>query len=374
MSTEAALLAKVTTPKYLAGAADQTVRGRFWLSAMKKAGRIKNNHSGDRIIWDVLAREPQARSHTSGVGMVYIQNDAYEQLSLPIAGIVGGDALDMRVQMLNKSPHAIVELYGTKLDLLLKAVSNTLSRQLYVSNSGDNTRLVGLATPMVADGSVSSNDLVAVPSSSATYGGKSVQLGALGGSWSSNLSATERPSSVALNDWPYGSGSAHYDYLTPKMLNAASTKWTGNSGANTWFDNCEHMMRRANSWTRALGGDQSKPTIHLLNNLFFDQFRDSFVTRERIMISDYAKGLGFEGIYNYDGAAVAMDYDCPANKGYAFNYESADIELHSAHDNLFFTAGPTFSMEDLANQFLVGFFGALKYNPKHICEYGIYGS
>ena len=208
MSTEAAILIKNQVPQYIKGASDATIRGRLFLRILKEQGRIKYNHSGDRVIWNVLAREPQARTHSSGVGVTYAQFDAYEQLSLPVAGMTNQDALELKTQMLNKDPGVIVDLYGTKLDNLLRATANSLSRQVFLTNGGDNNKVVGLASPMIADGSVTADDMVAVPSSSATYGGKSVQLGNLGGTWTSTMSAATRPSTVTLNDWPYGSGSS----------------------------------------------------------------------------------------------------------------------------------------------------------------------
>jgi hypothetical protein len=371
MASEAQILIKNTAPRYLKQAQDSCLRGRFWLAYLKKEGRIKYGAGSHTVTWNVRCREPEMTTHSSGIGVVYKQNDAYEQLSLPIASLIGTDALDLKIQIINKDPYAIVDLYGTKLEELLRTASNALSRQLFISNAGDTNRLIGFGSVMVPDAAVAATDMVAVPSSTATYGGKNIALASLGGTWTTDMAAADRPSSVAATDWPYGSGSTNYDWLTPKMLNAKSPKWTKNSGSVTWADNCEHMIRRSSTFMVNLNGDLSKPTVHALNAQWFDEVRDSYTMRERLQLSDYARGLGFQGVLNYDGALIMHDYDCPANKGYAFN--ASEVELFSSYDQLFFTLGPNFDMTDLASQMLVGFFGNLKFHPRHLVEYGYYG-
>ncbi len=368
--SEAILAIRNTAPKYLKGASDQTIRNRFWLALLQSEGRILYNQSGTSCTWNVRARQPVARTHSSGSGVVYEQHQAFEQLTVPVAGLIGSQALDLKVQMMNKGPLAIVDLYADAMDSVLASVGNRLSAELFVRNTGNDDQIVGIDTPMVPDGSVVAGDRIALPSSSAAYGGKLVRPGSYGGSWSSNLSASARPSSLLTTDWPLGSGSSDYDFITPKLLNYTSTSW--GTGGNSWADNCEHVVRRARSWIRHTSGETKLPSLHMLAQELFDEFQDRLVTRERLQVSDYAGKLGFsaENVINYNGSMIKAEFDCPAGTGYAVNLE--EMSLFSLHDQLFYLVGPEFNTTALAHEVAIGFFGNLRFNPKHIAKYGAY--
>jgi hypothetical protein len=368
---EATLAIRNTAPKFLKGASDQTIRNRFWLAYLQKEGRILYNQGGVACNWNVRARQPDTRNHASGVGVIYSQTNSFEQLTVPVAGIIGTQALDLKVQMMNKEPLAIVDLYSDAMESLLAAVGHRLSSELFIRNTGNENQLIGIDTPMVPDGSVSVNDLVALPSSSAAYGGKLVRPGSIGGAWSANLAAADRPSSLLTNDWPLGSGTPDFDYITPKLLNYRSNRW--GTGGSTWSDNCEHVMRRGKSWIMNLSGATKTPTLHILSQELYDQFLDRLSVRERLMVSDYGKALGFgDNVLTYGGAMVMPDYDCPAGSGYAVN--AAEMSLFSLHSDLFYSVGPDFNNTALATEVLVGFWGNMRFNPKHVAKYGAFGT
>ncbi len=367
MTTEAILAIRNTAPKYLKGASDQTVRNRFWLAMLESEGRILYNQSGVACNWNVRARQPATRTHSSGVGVVYTHNQAFEQLTVPVAGLIGSQALDLKIQMMNKGPLAIVDLYADAMDSVLASVGNALSAQLFIRNTGNGDQLVGIDTPMVPDGSVVAADIVAAPSTTAAYGGKLVRPGSYGGTWSTSLPV--KPSSVLGTDWPLGSGSSDYDFLAPKMINYTSTSW-GTNG-NTWADNCEHVLRRAKNWIRHLSGASKVPTLTMLAQELYDEFQDKLTTRERLMVSDYAGKLGFtEDVINYNGSLVKSEFDCPAGTGYAINID--EMSLFSLHDQLFYLVGPEFNNTALAHEVAIGFFGNLRMNPKHIAKFGAF--
>jgi hypothetical protein len=367
---EALIAVRNTAPKWLKGASDATIRNRFWLSHLRKEGRIVFNHNGTGINWNVQAREPSVELLASGMGVEYKQHQAYESLLIPYAGMRATDALDYKVQLANRGELAIVDLYETKMQILLNTISRALHKGLYYQNTGNDDMIAGIRTPCVADGSTNANDRVAAPASTAAYGGKSSQLGAIGGTWSADMVSGDRPSSVLANDWPEGSGTSDYDWNSPLMLQYTANKWDG-TGA-TWKANCEYVMRRGMAWIRHRCGETSVPDIYLLSVKLFSEFQDSLQTRERLFPSDYAKALGFpQGKYlEYNGSIVATDYDCPADKGYALNV--SEMELCSMHDNLFFTEGPTFDHKTLSSDFLVGFYGNLRFNPRNVVEFGKY--
>lgn len=357
-----------TAPMWLKGASDSTIRNHFILAYLRKEGRMTFNYSGVAINWLVKARQPIARQLQSGQGTTYDQSQIYESLTIPYAGLHATDSLDHKVKLMNKGELAIVDLAETKMDELLKTVSRGVSSGFYNQNTSDDNDLVGIRTPCIAHGSVAAGDIVAALSASASYGGKSVALGALGGSWSAVRSTS--PSSVLANDWPMGNGSPEYDYLSPKLLNYSSTGW--GTGSTRWSENCEMVMRRGLSYVTHLSGTNNTPNVYLLAQDLMDEFKDQLTNRERLFPENYVSALGFAPgkLLEYNGAIVASDYYCPAGYGYALNAQ--EMELVSLHDNLFFMDGPTYNHLTLSDDFLVGFYGNYRFNPKHIVEFGAY--
>lgn len=374
MANEGILAVKATAPRYLKEASDQTVRQRVLLSMLDSRGRLKFNVDGHtETNWIVQVRDPAIRQYGDSARQTFTEHDAYETLQIDVRGYIGTDKLSHRTTLLNQGKHAIVNHYDTKLGILMRAAKRRLGSDVYADGyaTGNEQALIGLGSFMKPDASVASDDLVAIPDSTASYGGKSVALGTFGGTWSSDLAVAARPSSQLTNDWPYGSGSAEYDALTPKMINVASTRWP--SGAAGWDNNCTVILRRARQWCRSLGGDGSEPMLHLLCSEFYSEFQDYMESKERVILphkdtSDY----GFSKTINFEGASLVDDFDVPSRKGYGINID--EVMMFTLHDGLFESEGPVWDTVEQAYLFVVRMAGNLRFNPKHHCEYGEYGS
>lgn len=355
---------KNTAPKYLPNAVNQTLRDRFLLSYLQKAGRFIFNEGGVSCTWNVTVRQPEIRS-TRGQRAQFVGSDTKEQLTISHAQLEGTDALDRNTLMVNSGPTAIVKLIETKLDELVTSLADKLCNQIYVDNASDSAQLTGLQSIM--KGVVGANtDRMAVPAPGTTYGGKSMVLGALGGKWTSALGVARHNTSI-LTDWPEGTGDSQYDYLAPKMFNYGGD-WS--AGTEDWANNCEKLLRRAKVAIRALGGAGTAPAVGVFSPEMYNELMDSIQTRERLSISDYASDLGFGDTMSYDGMVLAFDYDCPANKGYAINPQ--EMALYSVHDQLMYTDGPTWDTREQAYLFLVGFLGNLRWNPKHFAQFALH--
>lgn len=373
MSKEGILAVKATAPKYLKDASDQTIRNRVLLSFLDSRGKLKFNVDGHtECNWLVQVRDPAIRQYGDSARQTFSEHDAYESLQIDVRGYIGTDKLSHRTSLLNQGKMAIVNHYDTKLGILMRSAKRRIASDIYADGyaTGNEQALIGLGSFMKPDAAVDGDDLVAVPASTAQYGGKSVQLGTFGGTWSSDLAVADRPSSVISNDWPYGSGSSEYDALTPKMINAGSTRWP--SGAAGWKSNCTVIMRRARQWARTLGGDGSEPMLHLLCQEFYSEYQDYQEAKERVVLPHKeASDYGFSQTINFEGAAVVDDYDVPTQKGYGVNID--ELMMFTLHDNLFESEGPVWDTVEQAYLFVVRMAGNLRFNPKHHCEYGIYG-
>lgn len=354
---------KNTAPKYLPGVINNTIRRRFLLSFLKKAGRFKYNEPGIQCTWNVTVREPEIRT-TRGQRSQFAQSDTKEQLTIDHAQLEGTDMIDRNTMMVNRGPTQIVNLAETKMTELVDSLANKMNAQVYGDNSSDSAALTGLGS--LFNVRVGANtDRNGVPDPASTYGGKSMALAALGGKWSASLGAS-RPNTYISTDWPEGNGDPQYDYLASKSYN-----YTGSwQSTNTWETNCERIIRRARVAIRALGGEGAAPALHLLAPDLYNTLQDAVQTRERLSPSEYAGRMGFPDVLSYEGALVAFDFDCPAGIGYAINPQ--EMALYSVHDQLFYTDGPTWDTREQAYLFLVGFLGNLRWNPKHFAQYGSY--
>lgn len=351
--------------KYLKGAVNNTLRERFFLSYLMEKGRVKTGEAGRDKNWVIRVRRPDIYTQVGGRPQ-FVANDTNVSLSIGHARREGVDKLPREDMMVNQGETQIFDLAESKMDGLVQAISEQMSADLYLDASSDDTQPAGLET--IFQGSVTSgNDLVAVPSSGATYGGQSMELGAEGGNWSSDLASADRWNSGISVDWPQGSGDPEYDYLAPKMFNYTGA-W--NSGTNNWAVNSEKLMRRAQTSIKALGGAGSAAACHLMDRELYNEFLDNLTDRERLRISDYAQSLGFPDVMSFEGAMVAYDYDCPVGVGYAVNPNQ--MELCSVHEQLFYVDGPTWDTREQAWLMLVGFLGNFRYNPKYFAKYASY--
>jgi len=367
--SEGIIAVKNTAAKYLKGAADQTIRGYFWLSYLQSQGRIVIGDTGGvSQTWNVMARQPDVRQSGDDAQIVFAEHDAYEQLTVDIRGYHVTDRLTEKKRLMNASPLQIIDLYGTKMENLVKAITDQFGQELYVDGyaSGNENRLCGIESFCGSSTTVAA-DLVAKPSD--TYAGKSTALGTLGGSWSTNLST--KPNASVATDWPEGQGASEYDYLAPKLVNYSSSNW--GTGGTTWADNATKVMRRSRLWCHHTSGMENAPMLHLLSPNLYGDFLDSFESKNRAVLP-HPTGidLGFPDAVNFEGAIVKQDYGCPAGVGYGIN--ANEMLLFNIHDDgSFFRAnGPEEDFKTNSYLFFVYFYGNMRFNPKAFAKYAAY--
>ena len=181
-----------TAKKYLKGAADQTIRNRLWLSYLREQGRIKLGANGHDLNWNVKARQTTVRADG--------EHDAFEQLTIDVRGYFAGDRLTDKKKVMNRGDLAIVDLYGTKMDDLMKSLRDKFHAELYIDGNatGNEDRLLGIESFCGDDGATVAADIIANPSD--TYAGKSTALANLGGNWSTGI-GTSPNATAATSKW-----------------------------------------------------------------------------------------------------------------------------------------------------------------------------
>lgn len=360
-AAEALAVLKTTVPAYFREATDHTIRNRLLLKLLEVQGNVILNVKTPKMIWDIEVKEPSVRALAGGDRHHWGTMDPYVQLEISHAELEATETMDRRFQMINSnSPQAIVDEAGKKVDRLVRTMSRQINSQFYADNTGaNNLYLTGIGSFMKYT-SPTAGDWILKPAVGTTYGGLSIEIGAMGGTWSANLGT--KPCVALATDWPEGQGSAEYDYNSPKMINVTSSI----GGSAGWSNNCLKAIRRMTRAIRHTGGDGTVPMLQLLSTELYSQVEDLIENRERTRIDDYASNLGFPATISYNGSLLATDFDCPAGVGYALN--PSTTALYSVHSDLFFTDSD-WSTESQLSQFLVGFLGNYVMQPKYTGAY-----
>lgn len=352
-----------TTPQYMKGASDLTIRKRLLLAMLKKRGKISYDNSGYEMRWQVEFSQPTMSQHGDGSMIDFTNHQAFQQCVLPWSGYVASDSITMKEKAMNKGNEALVNLFNTKQGRIMKKLQNGLAGEIYREGgtSGRENCVYGLETALDERTTPAAGDRIAEPS--VTYAGLSTALANQGGAWSATGSTF--PNATLANNYPDGAGDSEYDYFSPKLLNWSSTGWGTNS--TTWEDNSWRVISQAITWLSINGGDDGMPELCVLAGNLFQGYKNHEEAIRRINIPHKAANdLGFSGnTLNQDGCAISADYDCPTNTGYMINVST--IELASLFPELFWMKGPD---EDpragYAYLWASGFYGQLKLQPKYI--------
>jgi hypothetical protein len=353
-----------TAIRYLAGATDETVRNIVLLAMLENRGRIKFNESGTQCNWDVRFKQQDMSPYGDMGQLTFAPNDLLRQLAIDWRGYKSTDQFSEKQTLMNRGTVAIVDRYATQLDYLIDSLREKFGGEFFVDGyaAGNDNRLHGFET-FCGAGTVTSVDRVAAPSG--TYGGKSTVLGTEGGTWSTTLASGSRPNASLANDWPNGNGTTDYDYLSPKLINYTASTW--GTGQTTWADNCERVIRQATIWTTATGGKEGKPDMALLSQDMYYDYLNKQEGKQRIILPyKEAEDLGFNGAVQQEGVGLFHDFWCPAGTGYMFNFDK--MEMACLYNQLFFPRGPQYDIKTDSYLMHVGFFGNMRYRPKHFCK------
>lgn len=358
---EAFATVQTTAQHHLRGSVDQTIRRRLFFAMMERKNRISLNAVGRDLRWLVEFRENAIQPYGSGGVLNFSPSDQDRELSIDVRGYKGTDAWHEKDYLMNRGDVAILQRYSKIIPRLNKTMRNQFCGEFYIDGNltANANRLHGLASFMGDDGATVDADIIANPSD--TYAGRSTALGNHGGSWTSALGTP--PNATAATDWPFGNGDTEYDFMSPKLVNYASSSGWGTS-SSTWEDNCERCMRHMKNWLTSTGGEEGMPDVHLLSIDMFTGFQNHFESDRRIIVPHKrAQDLGFDSTLNFEGVMVEQDFDVAAGEGFTVNFDQ--VELFSIDSVLFRSQGPTFDIRTSEYLFTVGYYGNLRWNPKH---------
>jgi len=360
--TPSDLSLKTTVDTFLKDASDLTLRRRLWMALLQNQGRIIANAGAWTTRWLVYCKEPAVRGSGDGTESVFTPHDGYLELQVGIAARETTSSIGhMQDQINRESPGQRINLYMDQYKRLTQSMQHDLGKQFYKSGTG--TDIAGLNTPLGYN-TCATTDKVASPNGS--YGGKDTDLGDQGGTWSTDLAAASRPNATLANDWPYGIGSSEYDYLAPKFINTNCTNW--GTGVAGFRQNVAEILSFTNLALRSLTGDDEVTNLFCMSGDHFSAFQNSTSPQQRAMMpTSPAMRLGFHEVYNWEGAMVNSDVNCPAGRTYVMNYNN--IELFHVGPKLLQTQDE-FAMVNNAYLFRVLSYLNMRLNPKFLAYIG----
>lgn len=366
MADEWVGIATTTKPKFMKGASDLTIRKRLILAMLRRKGRLEFNQSGQECRWQVEFSQPPVEAYMDGGIIDFSNHDAFRQLAYDWRGYITTDTLTKKQNAMNAGDEALIKLFQTKSNRLVKAMRNNISGELYGDGEapGRENNLHGLET-FLGSGTCTNADRIAAPSD--TYGLSQLQtnLGVEGGTWSSVMAT--KPNASIGTDWPDGQGDSEYDFLAPKLINWSANSW--GTGSQLWEANCWRVISQAITWLTMGGDEDGMPDICLLGANLFQGYKNHEEAIRRISIPHKAsQDLGFGGnVLNQDGCAISADFDCPANTGYMLNLDQ--VTLSSLFPELFWMEGPDKDPRSAWSWLWgVGLFGNAKWQPKHVAK------
>lgn len=351
-------------PVYMKEISDQTIRNRYLLAKLEKAGRIVLNMHGYELNWNAKYRRHPVIAYGDDNTLDYSRQNLYRQATLDWRGYKTTDKITRMEEKMLGGTSQIVNRGAEMIQEMTKSIRTELGKEFYTDGnaSGNEKRLCGVGT-FTGYTTPASTDRIAQPDDN--YANLDTDVGAEG-TWSSDM--TTKPNATLGTDWPYGSGSEEYDYWSPKIVNASASTW--GTGATTWAANCEHVLRATQAWLTHGGGQDDKPSIALLNTEWMVDFKNKISARQRVLVEHReAQDLGFSDVLNFDGLAVQAEFDVPSQTAYVFNLEQ--MALLSLEDELIHAHGPFDDPTHDAVLWNVGIFGQLMFNPKYFAKIGL---
>lgn len=355
---EAMDVIKATSPLFISGKVDETIRDHVLMAMMRRDGVISTGHSGTQVIWDVEYKQPTPVVYPDRGTITYSTHDLNQQLGANWAGYVVGTAIHLKTQMMNGGGLELVNLTTQNTEACINSLTDLISEDLY-SDGSVAGQLAGFESFLTFN-TPASTDILATPNDS--YGGQDTDLGGEG-SWSANLSTF--PNATLARDYPSGQGTTTYAWNSPLGINWSASTW-GTGGATDWESNCERALRQTFIWLKKNGGRAGRPNVAMMSDEMLRSYLDHQAAKQRIIIPHReSQDLGFEAVQQ-EGVGIHTDYACPVGTAYVMN--TRNMELRALGSTLIGQYGPHDNNEDASITLAVFSFPQMCFRPRHIAK------
>jgi len=347
-------------------AEDLTVRSRLTLKWMESRGRFVPNCSAEYINKPVKRGEPTVRQFAESTVITFDRHSLWDKKRASYRGYIVSDSLPWVEKLEAQGEEAMVRRFAEMLPNMESSLRNDIHEDLYIDGgaSGNEQKIEGLDTAAGhSAASTADADLVAYPND--TYHGIVCTPGQLG-TWSSDLSTY--PCNALGTDWPDGKGSSDYDYWAMILARVGSTSW---ASGTSWSENCEEILRRVSSWLRLLSDTTGSELLFVSDGRMNTQFKEKMAARNYHLVPlPSAVDLGFPDVLNFEGIGIHAEYGIPADTGYVWNFEKAELCFQTP--SLFASFGPTWEVSEFAWLTVLAFRGNLMFTPKFFAKIGTF--
>lgn len=339
---------------YLAGAVNAIIRRRPLLGWMDAAGRINRNFEGKDWNWLIEYKALEAQPYVPFQQADFFDTNYHLPMAVnPVFWSVPS-AMDITQIMMNTGPAALVKLYSDRLRKLAEAMEIRTAKSLYndvnSTAAGQGSQyMTGLMTfvhKSATVGTVTYADRMAAPDETVLYAGQSIGLGSHGGTWSANRTAASRLNTILGTDYPDGQADAsqRYDVNSPRLYNDNTNQWT-NPGASpvagTWDANCITMLSQADTDLKNFGVESMMPNVHQSGSLRYQAVKNLMRTAFRYTMNPHGQSanLGYPEALDFEGAALTVDSECPANYTFSLCAATFQVDFYSGDPVREATAG-----------------------------------
>ena len=362
-----ARLANTTINEYLRGEEVQVMRNRKILALLQDRGRVTFNHSGLLLDWKVRYRRAPMIGFIDGDTLTFSRQNRWRTAQLDWRGYASTDQITNFEKEKNKGDAAIVKVFSQLGVLLTDDLTDQLGDEPYIDGNatGNSKRFHGIESFMGYSGAGTKQP---IGKQNSTYAGNVCTLGNYGGTWSATGSTSDSPN----QDWPTGTGDAHFDFWSPLIVDYTSAIVTSTSAGTTgwqastktWANTCLEALRYGIINSRKNKSKKSMLDLIALETEMFRLFQDKAQTEEQLFVTrgddQGLYKLGFKDVVNFDGVDVTSEYGIPRYTGYGWNIDA--VELCSLLDVLIKSRGPDYDISADAWRLAVFVMGNFKFN------------
>jgi len=329
---------------------NETLESHPLLKLLNEKKRVTYGHSGTKLKWTVKFKQLALTPYADMQALSWDRNVLTKTAELDYRGYKVVDAISEFEKFQNRGGvEAVIDLFSDKASRMAEDANDRICAEFYVDGNatGNTLKLHGIESFMSISTQTAADALATTLNDS--YAG----LNTAKGSYDSD------------------STSAGYDFWSPVIV---STNPTG----KTWATHADEFIRRGIVEQRRTQRPNEQLDMFLLPRGDYYTLLNLMDDKERVMVTTADTGIrkfGFKDVISIDGVDVTFDPDIPTTdgasdtvRGYGFNTSKMELCLMSKKGNFWDASGDAFDETTMSFRFWLGFYGNLKFSPRHFVK------
>lgn len=329
---------------------NETLESHPLLKLLNEKKRVTYGHSGTKLKWTVKFKQLALTPYADMQALSWERNLLTKTAELDYRGYKVVDAISEFEKFQNRGGvEAVIDLFSDKASRMAEDANDRLCAEFYVDGNatGNTLRLHGIESMM------------------------SISTQTAGDALATTLNDTYAGLSTAKGTYESDSTASGYDFWSPTIV---STNPTG----KTWATHADEFIRRGIVEQRRTQKPNEQLDMFLVGRSDYYTLLNLLDDKERVMVTNGDQGIrkfGFKEVVNIDGVDVSFDPDIPTPdgasdvvRGYGFNTSKMELCLMSKKGNFWDASGDAFDETTMAFRFWLGFYGNLKFSPRHFVK------